>query len=136
MFMKRVLIIAAGLSLAGLLMPSNALAAKADGKKAKLIAKYDTNKNGAIDGDERVALRKDFAANPKGDLKVMDADNDGKLTDEEIAAFKPGGGKKTADATKKGNKKAAAPSGEKTSEAEKPKADANTDVKTANKAGQ
>jgi hypothetical protein len=74
-----------------------AFGAAAAGPKARLFAKYDENKNGVIDGAEMAALRKDFAAEPKGDLARFDTDHDGKLSDEEIAQIKPpgkGGGKK------------------------------------------
>ena len=98
----------AAFTLAIFLMPAGAFAAKADGAKAKLIAKYDTNKNGKIDGDEIVALQKDFAAHPKGDLARFDVNHDSKLSDEEIAAIVPGGGKKGDKAAKKnGGKKPA-----------------------------
>src|SRR2546423_1638776 len=36
------------------------------GPKARIFAKYDTNKNGVIDGDEVAAVRAAFAADPKG----------------------------------------------------------------------
>ncbi len=88
-------LITLALCLAALILPPAAHAGKADGKKAKLIAKYDKNGNGIIDGDEKDAMRKDYAANPNGELKEFDTDHDGKLSDEEIAAIKPGsGGKK------------------------------------------
>lgn len=68
--------------------------AQPTGPKAKIFAKYDTNKNGVIDGDEVAAVRKAYAADPKGEFAVYDTDHDGKLSDEEIAAIKPPGGKK------------------------------------------
>jgi len=76
------------------------LAAKADGPKAKLFAKYDKNKNGVIDGEEKDALRKDFAADKKGPLKRFDTNKDDKMDDDEIAAIKPPVGKKKADGEK------------------------------------
>jgi len=75
---------------------STALADKANGPKAKLFAKYDKNKNGVIDGEEKDALRKDFAAEPEGELKRFDTNKNGKLGDDEIAAIKPPAGKKKA----------------------------------------
>ena len=89
------------LGLLGFVATPRALAAKADGKKAKLIAKYDTNKNGVIDADEKEALRKDFAKDKDGELKALDKNADGKLDDDEIAAIKPGSGKKSAGGSKK-----------------------------------
>lgn len=92
--MKKIWIAALGLGLFGSLASSNALAAKADGPKAKFFAKYDKNHNGIIDENEKEAIRKDYAANPEGELKRFDANKDGKLDDEEIAAITPPGKKK------------------------------------------
>ncbi len=75
-------------------------AAAGGGPKATIFAKYDTNKNGIIDGDEVAAVRKAFATEPKGAFAVYDKDHDGKLSDEEIAAIKPPG-----QGGKKGDKK-------------------------------
>jgi Ca2+-binding EF-hand superfamily protein len=91
-FMKRIYCVIVGLCLLGALGPSPARAAKSDGKKAKIIAKYDKNGNGVIDGDEMEAMRRDYAANPDGELKEFDLNGDGKLDDAEIAAIKPGAG--------------------------------------------
>jgi len=88
--MKRLHIAMVGACLLGLLLPSTGMAAKADGKKAKLIAKYDTNGDGSLDADEMAALRKDVEADKDGALKSYDKDGDGKLSDEEIQAIKPG----------------------------------------------
>lgn len=83
-----------------------AFGAAALGPKARLFAKYDLNKNGVIDGDEVAAVRKDFAAEPKGDLARYDADHDGKLSDAEIALIKPPGQRdKKAGGGKKGGGK-------------------------------
>ena len=94
-------VLAAGTCLLFLLLCPAVIAAAADGPKAKLFAKYDTNKNGVIDGDEIATLRKDFAADPEGPLARFDTNHDGKLSDEEIAAIKPPG-----KGTKKGHKSA------------------------------
>ena len=72
--------------------------AKKGGKKGKkgsadILATYDTNGNGRIDGDEVDALRKDFAAG-KPELKALDRNNDGTLSDDEIAAIGAKHGKK------------------------------------------
>jgi Ca2+-binding EF-hand superfamily protein len=91
--MKKACVIALALGLLGLAVPGSALAAKADGPKAKFFAKYDKNHNGVIDPDEKDAIRKDYAADPNGDLKRFDKDKDGKLSDEEIAAITPPTGK-------------------------------------------
>jgi hypothetical protein len=77
-------------------------AAKADGKKAKLIAKYDESGNGIIDGAEMVAFRKAFAADTEGVLQGYDKDENGELSDEEIMGIKPG---KSGDAEKKPEEK-------------------------------
>jgi hypothetical protein len=54
----------------------------------EVLAKYDKNHNGIIDGAEKEAIRKDYAANPDGELKKFDKNRDGQLDDEEIAAMK------------------------------------------------
>ena len=103
--MKKVtLLSSAALCLLVFISPTDALAQKTQGPKAKLMAKYDLNKNGIIDGDEIAAIRKDFAADPTGELKRFDTDKDGKLSDEEIAAIKAPGGK-GGDTKKKGGTK-------------------------------
>ncbi len=98
--MKKVCIIALGFGLFGWAAPSTVDAAKADGPKAQFFAKYDKNHNGVIGAEELAAIRKDYAANPTGDLKRFDKNADGKLDDAEIAAIKPptGKGKNTATA--------------------------------------
>ena len=101
----------------GLALPSSVLAGKADGKKAKLIAKYDKNSNGVLEADEKQAMRDDYAKDKEGELKAFDKDGDGKLSDEEIAAIKPGSGK-AKEGTTKGKKK----STEKTTSADDSKA--------------
>lgn len=89
--MKRFLLLLAASSL--VLAPA-AYAAKA--KKtaatnteanAALLKKYDANANGKIDGDELVALRKDFTDTTDEALKALDKDHDGKLSDTEIAGL-------------------------------------------------
>ena len=52
-----------------------------------IYAKYDVNKNGVLDADEKVALVKDFDADKTGTLKALDNNKDGKLTDGEIATI-------------------------------------------------
>jgi Ca2+-binding EF-hand superfamily protein len=91
--MKKACLLGLVLGLLAWLAPTASLAAKADGPKARFFAKYDKNHNGVIDEDEKDALRKDYAANPDGDLKRFDKNHDGKLDDEEIAAIKPPTGK-------------------------------------------
>jgi hypothetical protein len=95
--MKKTPVVIAAVGVIAFIAPSGALAA--DGPKARIFAKYDTNKNGVIDGDEVEAVRKAFAADPKGEFAAYDRNGDGKLDDGEIAAIKPpatkgGGGKK------------------------------------------
>ncbi len=86
--MKRILSILtiAALSLS-LVVPAEAGKKGKKGKKgsADLLATYDKNSNGKIDGDEVEALKKDFAAG-KPEIKALDTNNDGSLSDEEIAA--------------------------------------------------
>jgi hypothetical protein len=114
--MNKALIIAASLVLFACLSPTPMLAAKADGPKAKFFAKYDKNHNGIIDEDEKEAIRKDYAANPDGDLKRFDKNHDGKLDDEEIAAIKPPTGKKKGEKSDKTGKAAVADKAQKNAE--------------------
>ncbi len=80
-------------------------AASSPGPKARIFAEFDTNKNGVIDGDEVAAVRKAFAANPKGQFASYDKNADGKLDDAEIAAIKPPGQGGTKGGKKSGEKK-------------------------------
>ena len=139
--MKKLLVAMIVASLGCLAAAPNALAAKADGKKAKLIAKYDKNGNGIIDGEEKDAIRKDYAANPNGELKAYDKDGDGKLSDEEIAAIKPGSGsaksgEKSKDKAKKKSKEGEKDAGQATGTGtpEKPKSDDSKAPKPEDKA--
>jgi hypothetical protein len=79
-----------------------------NGPKAQIFAKFDTNKNSRIDGDEIAAVRAAFAADPKGQFARYDANQDGKLDDNEIAEIKPpgaGGKKGDKGSTKDSGKK-------------------------------
>ena len=104
--MKKSRILATVCAAAALLVSATAFA-QSQGPKAKIFAKYDTNKNGVIDGDEIAAVRKAFAADPKGEFATYDKDADGKLSDEEIASIKPPGAKKDGEKKAGGKKKAA-----------------------------
>lgn len=92
--MKRILSILTVVALS-LVIAAPAQAGK--GKKNKggadILATYDKNGNGKIDGEEVDALKKDFAAG-KPELKALDTNGDGTLSDEEIAAVGGKGGKK------------------------------------------
>jgi hypothetical protein len=89
---KSLLLLLAG-ALLTLASPTVAQAAKDPDKKAAkqaikaVLAQYDTNKNGVIDGDEVEAVRKAYEADKDGPLKRFDINNDGKLDDTEIAAI-------------------------------------------------
>lgn len=96
------------LSIAVLVLVALPGASAAEGPKARIFTKYDTNKNGIIDGDEIAAVRKAFAAEPKGEFAGYDKNQDGKLDDAEIAAIKPPGAKKDGE-KKSGGKKQAEP---------------------------
>ncbi|MSU24498.1 MAG: hypothetical protein EXS32_11830 [Opitutus sp.] len=102
--MKKIPVLAAALGLLVVIAPLGASAA--EGPKARIFTKYDTNKNGAIDGDEIVAVRKAFAAEPKGEFATYDKNSDGKLDDAEIAAIKPPGSKKGGEKKEGGKNKA------------------------------
>jgi Ca2+-binding EF-hand superfamily protein len=121
--MKRIYVLTLALCVIGFITSTPAFAAKSDGPRSKFFAKYDKNKNGVIDDDEKDAIRKDFAAEPEGDLKRFDKNHDGKLDDSEIAAIKPPAGKKTekGEKTKKGKKSKEADAGttDKTEKTEK-----------------
>jgi hypothetical protein len=88
---------AAALALA---LPTSLLAGGNPEKKAakkamkELMAQYDKNGNGVIDGDEVDAVKKAYTDNPTGPLKQFDTNNDGKLDDTEIAAIHAGKKKK------------------------------------------
>lgn len=98
--MKKLCVIMMSLIAIGLAMPATSLAAKGEGKKGvkkpDVFTQYDANSNGTLDKEEKDAILKDFAKKPDGRLKRFDADNDGKLSDAELDAIKPGA---------KGNKK-------------------------------
>ncbi|MDQ3621001.1 MAG: hypothetical protein M3463_00705 [Verrucomicrobiota bacterium] len=98
--MKKTHLLSLSACLVALVLPSTAFAAdkaakreKREGQPRQILKQYDTNANGAIDGDEREALRKAFTGNDK--LKSLDTNADGKLDDAEIASIKAGkaGGK-------------------------------------------
>ena len=93
--MKRIIVIALGLCLLGLVSPSLTFAGKAKkaGKKAAAaatnpLAKFDANNNGLLEDEEVTALEKDYADNKTEDLKKYDANNDGKISNAEAAAAK------------------------------------------------
>jgi Ca2+-binding EF-hand superfamily protein len=73
--------------------PASVHAAKDPEKKAAkkavkaVLAEYDKNNNGIIDGEEVDAVRKAYEADPNGPLKRFDLNSDGKLDDTEIAAI-------------------------------------------------
>ena len=54
----------------------------------KVLEKYDTNKNGQIDPEERLAIKKDKAIRREERLKKYDKNGDGKLDETEKAAMK------------------------------------------------
>jgi Ca2+-binding EF-hand superfamily protein len=96
------LILAAGFVM--LASPAVVNAAKDPDKKAAkqaikaVLAEYDKNGNGVIDGDEKDAVRKAYEADKNGPLKRFDVNNDGTLDDSELAAIhkKQKGKKKSA----------------------------------------
>ena len=102
--MKNVCLFAICFCVFGWLSSSTALADKKNGPRYKFFEKYDKNKNGKIDDDEKEAIRKDFAAEPEGDLKRFDKNKNGKLDDDEIAAIKPPEDKKKSGSSDKSSK--------------------------------
>ena len=91
--MKKVYLLALGVCLLGLAVPS-AEAAKAKKNKGgtDVFAKYDKNGNGVLDSDEKDAVKAAFSSD--ADLKKFDLNGDGKLDDAELGAMKPEGKKK------------------------------------------
>ncbi len=91
--MKKVYLLALGVCLLGLAVPS-AEAAKAKKNKGgtDVFAKYDKNGNGILDADEKEAVTKAFGTD--SDLKKYDLNGDGKLDDAELASIRPEGKKK------------------------------------------
>ena len=53
---------------------------------AELLAKYDTDGDGKISGEERKAIRKELKARHEGMIAKFDTDGDGKLNPEERKA--------------------------------------------------
>jgi hypothetical protein len=89
-------------------LPTTSLLAAGDpDKKAQkkavkqVLAQYDKNNNGIIDGEEVDAVKKGYASEPNGILKRFDTNSDGKLDDTEIAAIHMG--KKGGKSKKKGS---------------------------------
>jgi hypothetical protein len=86
--MKKLCILA--MAMLAIVAAPNAFAKKGDKTPtvpSDIYAKYDINKNGTLDADEKAALVKDFDADKTGPLKALDNNGDGKLTDGEIATI-------------------------------------------------
>lgn len=101
--MKRILSILTIICLSlAVAQPAQAKGGKKGKKKGgtSVLATYDKNGNGKIDGDEVTALKADFAAGKPG-LKALDKNNDGTLSDKEIAAAGGKHGKKGGKKKKK-----------------------------------
>jgi hypothetical protein len=97
--MKFTKILLCTVGLLALALPATVQAGGGKDKGAKkavkaILAQYDKNNNGIIDGDEVDAVKKAYEADPNGPLKQFDTNSDGKLDDGEIAAIKAGKGKK------------------------------------------
>jgi Ca2+-binding EF-hand superfamily protein len=94
------LILLAGAFAAISALPATALAGKKKNQDpgsiaaAEVLAKYDTDHDGKISGDEATALRAAFAGADHDKLKRFDTNSDGALDDNEIAAIKAETGKK------------------------------------------
>jgi hypothetical protein len=101
--MKKTSLLLIGTLAASVAFPTSWLfAAKAEGANAKLLERYDSNKNGKLDPDEFAAVRSDFAAKRKNVLAKLDTDKDGKLSDAELSAVSGGkAGKGDADREEK-----------------------------------
>ncbi len=98
------LVLASPLALAAKAKPEGKVdpAKKAARQAHKAVAPLDTNKDGAITGDESTALRKAFDADKTGPLKTLDLNSDGTLGDDEIAKIKVGRHGKANNSAKAG----------------------------------
>ena len=98
--MKSTTLLLCTAGLLALVLPASVLAGGNPDKKAAkkamkdIMAQYDKDNNGVIDGDEVDAVKKAYLADPNGPLKQFDTNGDGKLDDTEIAAIHAGKGKK------------------------------------------
>lgn len=68
--------------------------------KKAILDKYDTNKDGKIDGEEKVALKRDRMINRADRMKKYDKDGDGSLSETERAAMKADRKVQSGDANK------------------------------------
>ena len=80
--MKKAVLIAVAISVTGLVTHA-ADNEKKPARRENILEKYDKNKNGKLDPDEREALRKDREAER---IKRFDKNGDGKLDAQEEAA--------------------------------------------------
>ncbi|MFP2927758.1 EF-hand domain-containing protein [Pyxidicoccus sp. 3LG] len=77
-----------GVTLASLVAGSAALAESPrnggpDGRRARLVEKFDTNKDGTLDESERAAMRAEREKKHEEMLQKFDANKDGKLDEAE-----------------------------------------------------
>jgi Ca2+-binding EF-hand superfamily protein len=92
------------IALLALALPASLHAAKDPEKKAArkavkaVLAEFDKNNNGIIDGEEVDAVKKAYEADPNGPLKRFDLNSDGKLDDSEIGAIHRGKKRKNQSA--------------------------------------
>lgn len=101
--MKKLLLIAVGVCLSGVLVQAaegGKEGGKGEGGRAKLLEKYDKNKDGKLDESEKEALKKDRQAEM---LKKYDKNGDGKLDDAEKEAAKAARKRPDAPAKEKTN---------------------------------
>jgi hypothetical protein len=94
--MKRILTLLTIAAVGAVLtIPAEAGKGGKKGKKggSEALATYDKDANGKIDGTEVDAVKADFTAG-KATAKSLDTNNDGTLSDDEIAAAGAKGGKK------------------------------------------
>ena len=56
--------------------------------QGRILEKYDANKNGQLDPDEKAALERDREARRAEFMKRFDTDGDGKLSDSEREAMR------------------------------------------------
>lgn len=81
--MKKTLLFALTISVTGLVAPAAEGERKPEARRSSILEKYDKNKDGKLDQEERDALRKDREAER---VKRYDKNGDGKLDEQEEQA--------------------------------------------------
>lgn len=96
--MKKLLVLTLGLCLLGLVSTNAEEKKNLENKDkqeipAKVLEKFDKNKDGKLDAEEKAAMKKENEEHRKEMLKKFDKNGDGKLDETERAAAKEAGEK-------------------------------------------